>query len=336
MSYTSFQTATSEQPFSQGPTHDQQRADATAATRTGINRLARGLGWFSIGLGLAQILAPRVVIGLSGVRDTPRTRTTMLALGTREIVSGIGILRGKRQAPWLWMRVLGDVTDLTLLGLAQKPRRKTTLQSVTRGLVERLSSPTALAITAVGAATAIDVYTARRLQVASAARTPLRAERDKRDEGVSETIRIERSPAEVYRFWSDFSNLPRFMANLESVEVLDDRRSRWRAVGPGSKTVEWEARIIAAEPSERISWESLPGSDISNAGSVRFFATPDGRGTDVHVQIRYGAPGGKLGVAVAKLLHREPSQEVRADLRRLKEVLETMPSVPGIDDQPLF
>src|SRR5918999_272755 len=81
-------------------------------------RLANGLGWFSIGLGLAQILSPGGVARLIGVNDDAKTRTLMRTLGMREIATGIGILSRPRPAGWVRARVGGDLMDLTLLGAA--------------------------------------------------------------------------------------------------------------------------------------------------------------------------------------------------------------------------
>src|SRR5437764_2296926 len=67
--------------------------------------LARALGWFSIGLGLAEVLAPRDMAGLTGVRHP----ALLQAFGVREIVSGLGILSSSRPTGWMWGRVAGDV-----------------------------------------------------------------------------------------------------------------------------------------------------------------------------------------------------------------------------------
>jgi uncharacterized membrane protein len=127
----------------------------------------------------------------------------------------------------------------------------------------------------------------------------------------------------VYRFWRDFRNLPQIMTHLESVAVLDERRSHWTAQGPAGRLVEWDAETVEDRPNERISWRSLPGSDVANSGTVRFRAAPGDRGTEVHLEMNYAPPGGELGSLVARLFGQEPSQQVQADLRKLKQVLET-------------
>jgi hypothetical protein len=77
--------------------------------------LARFLGWFSVGLGTAELLAPTALARLIGVRQHD---VLLRALGMRELASGLGIFSGGRPAGWLWSRVGGDVMDLALLGLA--------------------------------------------------------------------------------------------------------------------------------------------------------------------------------------------------------------------------
>jgi len=131
---------------------------------------------------------------------------------------------------------------------------------------------------------------------------------------------IARSAPDLYRFWRQLDNLPRFMENLESVTVLDERRSHWVAKGPLGARVEWDAEVHNEIPNELIAWRSLPGSEVDQAGSVHF--TPVAEGTDVRVVLRYAAPAGKLGDAVARVLGDDPSQQIADDLRRLKQVME--------------
>jgi uncharacterized membrane protein len=138
---------------------------------------------------------------------------------------------------------------------------------------------------------------------------------------VERSIVVDRPAAELYGYWRDFENLPRFMEHLESVLVLDDRRSRWTAKGPAGRNVEWEAEIHNEIPGERIAWRSLANADVDNAGSVHFRDLGNGR-TEVRVVLSYAPPAGRLGAAIAKLFGEEPSQQVAEDLRRFKQVME--------------
>jgi uncharacterized membrane protein len=140
---------------------------------------------------------------------------------------------------------------------------------------------------------------------------------------VDTAITIQKSREELFSFWRDLENLPRFMRHLHSVTRIDDRRSHWIAQGPGGKMLEWDAEIISEQLNERIGWRSLPGSDLSTAGSVHFKEAPGGRGTEVEIELQYVPPAGALGAAYAKLLGLDPADQIKDDLRRLKQMLET-------------
>jgi uncharacterized membrane protein len=140
---------------------------------------------------------------------------------------------------------------------------------------------------------------------------------------VQQVVTINKSPEELYRFWRDFTNLPRIMDHLESVTVQDGKRSHWRAKAPAGNTVEWDAEIINDEPNRIIAWRSLETASVANAGSVRFIPAPGKSGTEVRVTLDYIPPAGRAGAIVAKLFGEEPSQQVKADLRRFKSVMET-------------
>jgi uncharacterized membrane protein len=139
---------------------------------------------------------------------------------------------------------------------------------------------------------------------------------------VEESVIINRPVEELYRFWRNLENLPRFMQHLESVERLTDTLSRWRAKGPGGTTVEWTAEIINEVANKVIGWRSIEGSDVVSAGSVNFEELVPGQ-TQVRVRMQYSPPGGKVGAAVAKLLRRDAATEIREDLQRFKQLVET-------------
>jgi uncharacterized membrane protein len=139
---------------------------------------------------------------------------------------------------------------------------------------------------------------------------------------VEKTVTIDSTPEQLFAFWRNFENLPRFMHNLEAVEVRDGKRSRWVARGPAGKSVDWEAEIINEVPNELIGWRSIEGSEISNAGSVAFKPASGGRGTEVRVHLRYDPPAGKLGATVSRILGEDPAVNVQEDLQRLKMLVE--------------
>jgi uncharacterized membrane protein len=139
---------------------------------------------------------------------------------------------------------------------------------------------------------------------------------------VEKSTTIQRSPEELFRFWRDLPNLPRFMKHLKSVTVTGDRTSHWVAQGPAGHDVEWDAEIINEHENELIAWKSIEGSEVDNAGSVRFAKDPSGRGTFVRVSLMYHPPAGKLGALVARLFGEDPHLQIQEDLRRFKQLME--------------
>jgi uncharacterized membrane protein len=137
-----------------------------------------------------------------------------------------------------------------------------------------------------------------------------------------QVVLIHRPQGELFRFWRQFDNLPRFMDNLESVAVLDSRRSHWVAKGPLGARVEWDAEVNNEIEDELIAWRSLPGADVDQAGSVHFSPAPDGQ-TEVRVVMRYSGPGGRVGDVAAHILGDDPERQIAEDLRRFKQVMDT-------------
>jgi len=142
------------------------------------------------------------------------------------------------------------------------------------------------------------------------------------DHAVARAITINKPREAIYAFWRDPANLALVMDNIESIEVLDERRSHWRVKGPAGTTVEWDSVITEDIPDERIAWQA-ENADVDNSGWVEFSDGPTGRGTEVRAFISYDPPGGTIGKAVAKILQREPNQQARRDLRCLKQLMET-------------
>lgn len=139
---------------------------------------------------------------------------------------------------------------------------------------------------------------------------------------VEKTVTINKPAEELYNFWHDFENLPRFMKHLQSVQVMDLRRSRWVAKAPMNQTVEWDADIINDQPNQLIAWASIEGADVDNSGFVRFQPAPGDRGTEVKVVLEYSVPGGAVTAALAKLFGEEPEQQIGDDLSRFKQLME--------------
>jgi uncharacterized membrane protein len=139
---------------------------------------------------------------------------------------------------------------------------------------------------------------------------------------VSESIVIQVPVEEIYHFWRNFEQLPMFMDHLQSVEHLPDGRWRWAAKAPAGMTVAWVAEVFNEVENEVIAWRSVENSDIANAGAVRFTPSPDNTSTQVRVEMEYVPPAGAIGAALARLFGKAPELQIRAELQRLKEILE--------------
>jgi uncharacterized membrane protein len=275
---------------------------------TGGESTADGLGYFSIGLGLAELLAPSTMSRLIGVKHPDeRNLATMRAMGLREIGHGLAILSNQQPVKAVWSRVAGDALDLALLAR-------------TLANPENDRGRTLFATANVLAVTALDVMTARQLS-----QQPRTIANEVMGQGIVRTkrsITVYRPVEEVYAFWRNFENLPRIMRHLESVTVTDDRRSHWVAKAPAGKAVEWDAETTEDRENEVIAWRSLQGAQVYNAGTVRFMPAPRGGGTEVRVALEYEPPFGKLGSKVAMLWREEPGQQVQDSLRQFKQVME--------------
>lgn len=149
---------------------------------------------------------------------------------------------------------------------------------------------------------------------------------------VSRSVTIDQPADKLYREWRQFSNLPRFMRHLVSVEEQGNR-SHWVARGPVGSSVSWDAEIINEQEGRLIAWRSLPGSQVDTAGSVHFSPTPTGRGTEVRIELKYDPPGGKVGAAIAGLFGESASTQVSEDLNRFKQLMEAG-EIASITGQP--
>jgi len=139
---------------------------------------------------------------------------------------------------------------------------------------------------------------------------------------VGRSVTINRPAAELYRFFRDFANLPKFMENVVSIDVRDASVSHWVIKAPAGATVAWDARITEEEEGRLIAWTSEPGADVANSGRVEF-RDAGARGTVVTATIAYDPPGGIIGKVIAKVFQREPAIQARRDLRRFKQLMET-------------
>ncbi|HEX5046824.1 MAG TPA: SRPBCC family protein [Gammaproteobacteria bacterium] len=284
-----------------------ERAGREGWTGTTDGRgLATFLGWFSIALGAAELLAPRGTLGAIGVRPSRGNAAILRGMGVREIASGVGILSNPESKEWVGSRVAGDVVDLALLSCAllkaERPAR------------------TLLATAAVLGVGLLDVLGTE--QLAEARKSPTRDGAKAFESRVLRSITVGCSRAEAYAHWRDFTRFPSFMEGIESVETVSDRRSRWRARGPLGTSATWESEIVSDKPDELIAWRSVEGSTVYHGGTVHFADAPREQGTVVTVEMSYAPPGGKIVSGLLKMFRKEPGQQIGDDLRRFKQVME--------------
>jgi uncharacterized membrane protein len=289
-------------------------------------RAGKALAAASVALGVPQLAAPGAFARAIGLTDTAGTRALIRAVGARELAAAAGILAQRRPVAGLWGRVGGDLMDLALLGNALRSgsdQRRGGRFIIGRRRGGRSRSDrrrVGIAAAAVGGIAALDLFAA----VRSSRRVhPSRRPVGKGAVHVEAAITVNLPVEDVYAFWRDLSRLPTFMAHLESVKPDGDGRSHWTASGPAGVTVEWDAVIVEDVAGELLAWRSAEIADIGNSGVVRFRTAPGGRGTEVHVELTYEPPAGRLGATVARLLGDEPQQQISDDLRRFKQVIET-------------
>jgi uncharacterized membrane protein len=274
-------------------------------------------GAVSTGIGMWYVVAPEHFLRTIGAQPTDSRITNARLVGAQEIAVGSALLIDGRATPWLTTRVAGDALHGAMLALAWRSadidRKRMSLAWGAWAMIT--AADTAATIMAKQTErTGIDVdrptgSSQRALTVA--------------DGNIHGSITIKAEPQAVYDFWRRLENMPRFMKHLERVEELDGTRSHWVAKAPLGTHVEWDAEITDDVPGERIAWSATGDSQIWNAGEVRFEQAPGDRGTEVHVRLEYAPPGGAVGATIARVLGEEPGSQIKGDLRRLKQVIET-------------
>jgi uncharacterized membrane protein len=153
---------------------------------------------------------------------------------------------------------------------------------------------------------------------------PDRARRDDKDGElaiVGRSVLINKPRQEVYAFWRDFSNLPRFMRAVDTIET-EGSLTRWTVKAPVGQTVTLVTEVTEDVPGSTIAWRSTDESDIKTEGRVTFADAPGDRGTAVTADIRYEPPAGNVGRLAAKLFGAEPNIQARHELKRFKMLLE--------------
>lgn len=274
---------------------DPPRNRDTSST-DGAHTLARALGWFSLGLGLTEVLFPRKLGRAIGFDDSDAALLPLM--GMREIAAGAGVLAAKDPTLGVQARIAGDVLDLALLGRAFRSASSDPA---------RVMAATA----AVAGVTALDVLCAAQLSSATPVSEPIRA-----------AVTIDRSSEELFTFFRNFENLPRVFQHVSDVRAPSERHSHWVVTGPAGATLEWDAEILEEVPNKRLSWRALPGSTIEAKGVLELSPLPEERGTAVMLEVEYPAQGHAARL-IAKLFGPALEQRVKNDLRRWKQLMET-------------
>lgn len=150
---------------------------------------------------------------------------------------------------------------------------------------------------------------------------------------IERAVTVNKSAEELYNYWRKLENLPNFMEHLQTVEQTDETHSHWVARLAGGLPVAWDAEIVEDKPNERIVWRTMPDAQVQQSGVVTFKEATGERGTVVHVDIKYSPPGGIVGEAFARMLNGITAQQVKDDIRRFKNLMETG-VVPTIEGQP--
>lgn len=273
-----------------------RQGEVRRAEENGIAKnLANGLGWFSIGLGVAELVMPEQMEKVIGVRDRGKRRNVLRAYGAREIAAGLAILSQPRQPGWLWTRVAGDIVDLATLGSAMRT------PDVRRGRV-------AIATAAVAGVTVLDVIAGAKLSHVE----PFRGEA---------AVLINRPPEDLYNFWRDPSNLVALEPWLESVHPLGNQQWRWRAKAAG-RMLEIETQVTEDEPNRLLAWRSTENSPVLMRGRIEFQPATANHGTRVRARLEMHGPVA-LAARPASALGLGPELRLEQHLRRFKQLMET-------------
>ncbi len=299
-------------PSRQNDLHSETRARKANQTFSELiagmdsEQITQGLGWFSIGLGIVEMLAPRTLSRMIGVRYHP---VFMRVFGAREATAGIGILTHPNQpAGWLWARVAGDVLDLASLGWAFNTDR--------RGTAKRIA-----AVAAVAGVTALDVMCAQGYTKVAT------------DTGFESSVTIGKSPRELYDLWREPQIMSQVMGNFAEVRKIDEEHMHWVIPGFMGSVYEFDAKSVEQRPGELIRWKSISGAVPPNGGEVLFRPAPGDRGTEVTLRFKLESSANILHQAAFTLIPSIPKTALWKALMRFKSLAETG-ELPSLKNNP--
>ena len=149
---------------------------------------------------------------------------------------------------------------------------------------------------------------------------------------VEGSIEVEAPVQEVYEYWRNLENLPRFMTNVEEVRSTGPDTTHWRVKGPLGASLEFDARTTQDEPNEALGWNTQNGQ-VETSGQVRFRDVTPNR-TRVEVQMNYwDPPGGRAGEVASRLVA-NPDIMVQQDLQNFKQIIEGKATPEEIQQRP--
>jgi uncharacterized membrane protein len=154
------------------------------------------------------------------------------------------------------------------------------------------------------------------------------------------SVTIQRAIEEVFGFYRDFKNLPSFLGDVMAVDQMGPATFRWTIQGPLRVRANWTIRVTEERTNELIRYETITGiAGLRTCWEIHFSGGTDAGETEVREVMK--APLGRLGRAALALIGKSPAKEVRSNLNRLKEIMETgrvtdtSYSVPGKFEQSL-
>ena len=292
------------------------------AWRADAEQVAIALGWFSIGLGLVEILKPS---RLTRAFDTHHQEPIYRLYGARELAAGAGLLLNRDKSPWLYARLAGDALDAVTLALGLGGRRQ---GNVMAGLA------------AVAGVTALDLWAARAL--GDQERRAITAAGPHKSGGrawrhgifdVERSVTINKDADTLRDLWMDPPTLPRIMAHIADIEQLGAGRARWTVptpLGPYS----WETQLVSNDQEDALRWETDGANALIRRGVVRSATAPKKYGTVMTAALTFDPPGGMLGRGTAALLGDQmPGALVDKTLLYFKALAETG-EIPTTAGQP--
>jgi uncharacterized membrane protein len=140
------------------------------------------------------------------------------------------------------------------------------------------------------------------------------------------SIVVARPRHELYAFWRNFTNAPKFMVRVARVTEVDSLSSMWTVKDDAGSTAEWEMLVTDDEPDRLIAWSTSGHSPVSYSGRVEFQDAAGSEGTEVRTVVRHEVHPGLVETLIEAVAgsheEAEPPVQSRADLDRFKEYME--------------